>query len=114
MRKFTTLVSFIFAWGLLLCWHPPARGGDGKEKPKPEITLTLHFPAETKVSATEKYVEKLKTMQGVKLFYREPEKGKGIYADVSATSLDSPKAVAAVVEELLRVGVLKISIEIRK
>ena len=97
-----------------LCLPLLAVAGDGKEKPQDEITVTLHYPGETKYSVIKKHLEKLGAIQKVKLFVRVPEKDKGVYADISATDVASPKSLSAVVEELLRVGVPKISLEVKK
>jgi hypothetical protein len=114
MRLVTMMVWLAFGLGTLLWLNPAACGGESKDKSKPAITLTLHFPGQTKVSATRKYVEKFESMKGLEVFIREPVEGKGIYAEVSGTARASPKAVAGVVEELLRLGVPKISLEVKK
>jgi hypothetical protein len=88
--------------------------GDGKEKTAPKVTLTLHFPGETKGADVLKIAEKLKSLKDVELLLRMPEEGKGVYAEISIREPYDAKAVGAVVEELLRLGIRRISIDVKK
>ena len=110
------------AWALalqMLVAISAVRGGEPPDPTKPpkaklDVTITLHFPAETPWAAAKKTLEGLEALKVKQTLVRAPKTGKGPYAEVVAAPRVRSQDVAVVVRTLLDLGMTKIAIEVKK
>jgi len=92
-------------------------GNDGTEDlpvVKKGVTVTLHFPGETRYDVVKKVLDGLKPLKVNETMIARPEVGKGTHAGIVATPGTPAKEVAAAVAALLDLGITRISVEARK
>ena len=109
-----TLGLFVSGTGPLACADRAQPDTLPKAKTEPSLVVTLQAPGDTKYAEVAKILDKLKALKVTQTYLRKPEAGKGLSAEVVADPATPAKAVSAVVEGLLELGVKKIAVEVKK